>query len=237
MNTSQNQNTYSISLMDLFSLIKRHLVFILIAGMIGGLAAFVTCKLFIQPVYKASAKMIVNVRQDQASTVTNDQITSSQKLADTYAIIIRSQTVLVPVIEKLELSMTYEDLQKIVSVTSVNDTQVMEVAVQNSDRQLAIRIVNEILNISPAIILDAVEAGSVKMIEYAYSTNMPISPNINLNTILAAFISMFLAIVVILIRFLADNTYKTELELMNDLGLPVIGIIPDCDVLQRSTGS
>ena len=35
----------------------------------------------------------------------------------------------------------------------------------------------------------------------------------------------------------ADNTYKTELELMNDLGLPVIGIIPDCDVLQRSTGS
>lgn len=234
MNNSQNHTSDSITLMELFGLIKRHLVIIMIAGMIGGAVTFVACKLFVQPVYKASAKMIVNVRQDQSSTVTNDQITSSQKLADTYAIIIRSQTVLVPVIDKLQLPMTYEELQKIVSVTSVNNTQVMEVAVENTDRDLAIKIVNEILYISPAIILDAVEAGSVKMIEPAYSANRPVAPNTNLNTILASFLSMFLVVVIIVLQTVLDNTYKTELELTSDLGLPVLGIIPDYDASQRS---
>ena len=236
MNTSENQATYSITLMELFSLIKRHWHIMLLAGVIGGLLTFVVCSFFVQTVYKASAKMIVNVRQDQTSTVTNDQITSSQKLADTYAIIIRSQTVLLPVIETLELPMTYDELQKIVSVTSVNDTQVMEVAVENTDRDMAVKIVNEILNISPAIILDAVEAGSVKMIEKAYIANKPIAPNTNLNTILAAFLSMVLVLLFILLRTLLDNTYKTDLELLSDLGLPVMGIIPDYDSLQRNAG-
>ena len=237
MNTSQNQTEYSIDLMDLMALIKRKLFLILAAGVIGGLITFLVCSFCIQPVYKASAKMIVNVRQEQSGTVTNDQITSSQKLADTYAIIIRSQTVLVPVIEKLQLPMTFEELQKIVTVSSINDTQVMEIAVENKDQALALQIVNEILNISPAIILDAVEAGSVKMIEKAYSAAKPISPHTNLNTVLAAFLSMFLVVVVILIQALMDNTYKTEMELLNDLGLPVIGIIPDFESYQHSSGS
>lgn len=237
MNTSQNHSEYSIDLMELLALIKRNLFLIITAGIIGGLITFAVCTFCIRPVYKASAKMIVNVRQEQSDTVTNDQITSSQKLADTYAIIIRSRTVLVPVIEKLNLPMSFEKLQKIVSVTSINDTQVMEIAVENKDQMLALQIVNEILNISPAIILDAVEAGSVKMIENAYSSNKPVSPNTNLNTILAAFLSMFLVIVVLLVRVLMDNTYKTDMELLNDLGLPVIGIIPDFENFQHSAGS
>ena len=114
MNTSQTRSEYSIDMMELFALIKRHLVWIIAAGVVGGLLTFGVCSFLVQPVYKASAKMIVNVRQDQSTTVTNDQITSSQKLADTYAIIIRSRTVLVPVIEKLDLSMSFEKLQKMV---------------------------------------------------------------------------------------------------------------------------
>jgi len=236
MNTSQNHSEYSINLMELLALLKRHLLLILTAGIAGGLITFCVCSFCVKPVYKASAKMIVNARQEQSGTVTNDQITSSQKLADTYAIIIRSQTVLVPVIEKLDLSMSFERLQKIVSVSSINDTQVMEIAVEHKDQALALQIVNEILNISPDIILDAVEAGSVKTIEKAYSANKPVSPNTNLNTVLAAFLCMFLTVVILLIRVLMDNTYKTDVELLNDLGLPVIGVIPDFESFQHSSG-
>ena len=46
-----------------------------------------------------------------------------------------------------------------------------------------------------------------------------------------AFIRWFL-------RFLLDNTYKSEVDLRNDLQLPVLGVIPDydCCLKQKNEG-
>ena len=203
---------------------------ILVVGVIGGLLTFTTCSLFVAPVYRASAKMIVNARMDQSGTVTNDQITSSQKLVDTYAIIIRSQTVLNPVIEDLNLPISYSRLQKMVSVSSVNGTQVMQIAVEGTDPEMALQIVEEIVAICPAHIMDALEAGSVKVIEKAYLQPAPVAPNTNLYTLLAAFLSMFAVVAVVVIRVLLDNTYKSDADLRDDLGFPVLGVIPDLDI-------
>lgn len=235
MNLDQEQKEWSISLVELIGLVKRYLSMMLIMGIIAGGITFFWCSCCVDPVYKASAKMIVNSKADQSGTVTNDQITSSQKLVDTYAIIIRSQTVLNPVIETLELDVGYETLQKMVTVSSVDQTQVMEIAVECKDPVLAVKIVEEILKISPDIIIDAMEAGSVKTVEKAYLQSKPVSPNTNLNTVVVTFLSMFLVAAVVVIRFMMDNTYKSDVDLRHDLGLPVLGIIPEYDSCQKRT--
>ena len=237
MNTVQERKGYSISVMEMLTLVKRHLVMILAAGLIGGFLTFTVCSLFVAPVYKASAKMIVNSRVEQSGTVTNDQITSSQKLVDTYAIIIRSQTVLNPVIENLDLPISYARLQKMVSVSSVNGTQVMQIAVEGTDSEMALRIVDEIVKICPVTIMDALEAGSVKVIENAYLQPAPVGPNTNLLTLLATFLCVFVAVAVLVVRFVLDNTYKSDEDLRDDLGFPVLGVIPDlgsCMKLENS---
>ena len=229
MNPMNERSEKTISIQELFVLVKRYVALILAAGLIGGIVTYGTCSLFVDPVYEASAKMIVNSRQEQTGTVTNDQITSSQKLVDTYAIIIRSYPVLEPVIETLELSVDAETLAKKVTVTPVNDTQVMQIAVQSKDPDLALRIVEEIVNTCPAIIIEAVEAGSVKTIEPAHLKKQPVAPSTNLYTVVAAFLCMAAVLVFIIVRFLLDNTYKSETDLRNDLELPVLGVIPDYD--------
>ena len=227
MNAIQEQNIKSIGVQELFGLLKKYLLAILAAGLIGGIITFCVCNFLISPVYEASAKMIVNSRQEQTGSVTNDQITSAQKLVNTYAIIIRSQPVLDPVVDTLNLPISFEALAQKVSVTSVNDTQVMKIAVQSTDREQALRIVEEIVRICPDIIIEAVEAGSVKTIEPAHLQSTPVAPHTNLYTVLAAFLCMLAVIAAILIRFLMDNTYKTSTDLQNDLDLPVLGVIPD----------
>lgn len=229
MNPSREQREKSISFQELFVLIKRYLILILVAGVIGGIVTYCICSFFVAPVYEANAKMIVNSRQEQTGSVTNDQITSAQKLVDTYAIIIRSQPVLEPVIQNLNLPMDAEKLAKKVTVTSVNDTQVMQIAVQSKDPQQALQIVEQIVNTCPSIIIDAVEAGSVKTIEPAHLKKEPVAPSTNLYTVVAAFLCMAMVLVFIIIRFLLDNTYKSETDLRNDLELPVLGVIPDYD--------
>lgn len=238
MNLINKQWDNTISMPQLYSLLRRYLALILAAGLVCGLIAWCVCSFFVDPVYEASAKMIVNSRQEQTGNVTNDQITSAQKLVDTYAIIIRSQPVLEPVIRNLELQMGVEQLAAKVSVTSVNETQVMRIAVQSTDPEQALRIVEQIVEICPAIIIDAVEAGSVKTVEPAYLKQEPVAPSTNLFTLVAALLGMVLVVAAVLGRFLLDNTYKSEMDLRNDLGLPVLGVIPDyeCCMKQRKEG-
>ena len=175
---------------------------------------------------------------DFSCSVTNDQITSAQKLVDTYAIIIRSRPVLEPVIENLGSTMSVEKLANMVTVTSVNDTQVMQIAVRCKDPELALQIVEQIVDVCPTIIIDAVEAGSVKTIEPAYLNKAPVAPNTNLFAVVVAFLCMVVLVVVVILRFILDNTYKSEVDLRNDLGLPVLGVIPDykCCMKQKNEG-
>lgn len=227
MNPINEHNEKSISFQELFVLLKRYLALIIAAGLIGGIVTYCICSFFVAPVYEANAKMIVNSRQEQTGSVTNDQITSAQKLVDTYAIIIRSQPVLEPVIQNLNLPMDVEKLAKKVTVTSVNDTQVMQIAVQSKDPEQALQIVEQIVAICPSIIIDAVEAGSVKTIEPAHLKKEPVAPSTNLFTVVAAFLCMVAVVMIVILRFLLDNTYKSETDLRNDLELPVLGVIPD----------
>ena len=124
-----------------------------------------------------------------------------------------------------------------VSVSSVNGTQVMQIAVEGTDSEMALRIVEEIVQICPATIMDALEAGSVKVIEEAYLQPAPVAPNTNLLTLLAAFLCVFAAVAVLVVRFVMDNTYKSDEDLRDDLGFPVLGVIPDlgsCVKLENS---
>lgn len=239
MNPSREQREKSISFQEMFVLIKRYLILILVAGVIGGIVTYSVCSFFVAPVYEASAKMIVNSRQEQTGSMTNDQITSAQKLVDTYAIIIRSQPVLEPVIQNLNLPVDVEKLARKVTVTSVNDTQVMQIAVQSKDPEQALQIVEQIVNICPSIIIDAVEAGSVKTIEPAHLKKEPVAPNTNLFTVVAAFLCMVAVVILVMLRFLLDNTYKSEADLRNDLELPVLGVIPDYEhcLKQKAEGT
>ena len=42
------------------------------------------------------------------------------------------------------------------------------------------------------------------------------------------------AVFIVVVRFLLDNTYKTELDIQNDLGLPVLGVIPSVETSGKS---
>ena len=160
------------------------------ATIVFGIAGFFGTKYLITPQYEASVNMIVNTKQENTSAVSNDNITSAKNLVSTYAIIIKSNTVLNQVIDNLGLDMDYDTLQKKVTVTAVNDTQVMRVAVKDPDPYLAARIVRSISRVSPDVIVDSVEAGSCKVISQVDEPKAPVSPSITKNTSVAALLGL-----------------------------------------------
>lgn len=219
-----------IDLLEVLEVVRQHILIIFLVTVIAAVAGFGVSKFVLIPQYESSALMIVNTRQDATATVTNDQITSATKLTATYSIIIKSDTVLQQVINNLGLSLTYDELKERVTVTAVDDTQVMQITVRSDNPEWARQVCEQITAISPDVILESVEAGSVKLISQASVTPDPVSPNVLKNTAIAAILGLVASIGVVVLRELLDNKIKTEDDVRKYLDLPVMGVIPDYEM-------
>lgn len=233
MNEQRCADDYSISVFKALTLLKSRAAYIVLTGIIFGLLGFGGTKLLTTPQYEATATMLVNTRNDVSAAITNDQITSAEKLVDTYAVIITSRSVLEQVIDNLQLDMEYSQLEKKVTVEPVNNTQIIGISVYMSSAEDAEKVLGGILQVAPGVLIDAVEAGSVKTIDEAYSANEPISPNVALNTIVTSVLGLIISCMYIVLRYVFRDTYKDERELGMDLGITVLGAIPK--LTQRDT--
>lgn len=220
----------TIDLLEVLAVVRQHILVVILATVIAAVAGFSVSRFLLVPQYEASALMIVNTRQDATANVTSDQINSATKLVSTYSIIIKSDTVLQQVINNLGLSLTYPQLQDRVTVSAVDDTQVMQITVRSDNPEWARQVCEQITQISPDVILESVEAGSVKLISQAAANPDPVSPNVMRNTAVAGLLGLVLTLGVIILREMLDNRIKTEEDVRKYLDMPVIGVIPDYEM-------
>lgn len=236
MDNTQTQldDEIEIDLWELFQILLKNWLWILLSTLGCAILGLLITMFLITPKYRAEATMIVNTRQDQTATVTNDQITSAQKLVDTYSIIIRSRRVIDPIMEKLNIEDDYESFVKNIMVESVNDTQVMSIQVENKDPETALQVVQEIVDRAPGAIISTVEAGSVNVVSEPYvNSEVPVSPSKLKNTAIAAFIGLFVSSGAFLLIAFLDNTFKSEEDIQKQLGLVTIGIIPTTESCKK----
>ena len=221
-----------IDLLELFRALMKNIVMIIIVTILFAAVGFGYSKFLITPQYEASVNMIVNTRSEGATNVTNDNITSAKNMVSTYAIIIKSNTVLNEVIENLGLDMKYGELAEKVSVAAVNSTQVMKVVVQDPDPQLAAQIVEQIISIAPDAIVEAVEAGSCKVISDVVAGEYPVSPSVMKYTALFAMVGLVLSAGLVILKELFSNYIEDDADVAKYLGLPVLGVIPEVEDLE-----
>ena len=223
----ENQDYETIDLLELLGVLRQHILALLLTTVLAALAGFLVSSFVLTPQYQASALMIVNTRQDTTANVTSDQLNSASKLVSTYSIIVKSDTVLNQVIANLGLNMSYETLAGKVGVAAVDDTQVMEITVTDANPDGARQVCEQITQVAPDAILTAVEAGSVKVISAASVDPDPVSPNVMRNTAIAGVLGLVVCLGVLFLQVLLDNKINTEEDVTKQLGLNVIGVIPD----------
>ena len=224
------QRQDSFDLLDFLKQIKKNLIFLILAMILTGSAGFCISKYLIEAQYESAVMMIVNTRQDSSGTVTNDNIQSAQNLVSTYSIIVKSNSVLNEAIQKLDLPMDYEELKQKVYINAVDDTQVMRVAGRDSDPKRAENILKEIVKIAPDRIVDAVEAGSCKVISQAVTGNSPVEPNVIKNTMLAAAIGLVLSVMIVaMVQLFSIKKIIDDDDVQKYIELPVLGVIPEVE--------
>lgn len=227
----EQQQEKEIDLRVVFGVLRKNIIPLILVTVIFAAGFFLYSKMFITKQYQASATLIVNNLSKDSTVVNNTELTAAANLADVYTIIIKSDTVLQPVIDDLKLNMSYEALSKAISVSTINSTQVITVSMQHEDAEYAKKIIAEVVKVAPPIIQDKVEAGSVKVISEARVSNNgnPVSPNSSRNALIGALIGLVITLAVVFIQEFTNNTFKTEEDISKSLGIPLLGIIPEVD--------
>jgi len=123
-----------------FALMWRWVWVIALAALLAAAAAYLVSRQM-TPIYQASTTLLIN---EAPATRSADytSILTSERLAQTYVEMLTKQPVLQAVVDEVGVNLKPEELQKMVNVTLVRDTQLIEVRVENPDPALAAKIAN-----------------------------------------------------------------------------------------------
>lgn len=217
----------TIDLLELARLLWAHAVQIVAAAVAAALVALLVCVFVLTPKYEASINLIVNTRQEGNSSFTSDNFNTAKNLISTYAVIIKGNTVLNEVIDELDLDMTYNQLYKMVDVSSVDSTQIMKITVTDTDAARAGEIAQTIADIVPDVLVEKVEAGSCKTVSDIEINPNKVYPQTTKYVALAGILGAVVVCGVLILAHLLHDTVVDDEDVQKKLGLPVLGLIPE----------
>lgn len=226
-------NEENINISEIFQVLKKKYKLI-IAIVIGFVAIAGVLSFFvITPKYEAKVKLFIGKEESKDNLGYNSsEIQMYQKLLTTYAEIIKTEDLVQGAVTKSKIDLGKMDSKDVLSslvVTPRSDTQILEIAYQDSNAQRSVDVVNSITNSFIEKSKKLITNGNVQVIEKAKLPENPVSPNKKLNMLIALVLGVMVGVGIVLLLEFMDNTFKSKEDLEKILDIPVLGAIPEYD--------
>lgn len=224
----------TIELRELFEILLKRKLLIIIVTLACTVMGGIYSVFMITPMYKAETTLMVNGAKnmtDIASSLDLGSINLSQKLVVTYGEIVKSRIVLEQTIKHLKLDMTYEELLKKTTAMQLGGTEILKISVQDEDPEQAAIISNKISGVFVKEVMRILKVNNVETIDKAIPMPKPINVKTTLNLAISMILGLMLGVFIAFALEYMDNTIKTENDVEKYLGVPVLGLIPDHDLV------
>ncbi|MCH3973315.1 MAG: Wzz/FepE/Etk N-terminal domain-containing protein [Oscillospiraceae bacterium] len=212
----------------LFAL-KRHIIWLLIGLLVGAVSVYAVSAYLVPKKYTSSVSLYVNNTKNTTSqqySVQEADINASQKLVDTYIVILNDDQIMQEVADKLSQRLSVKELKQLIKMETVNNTEVLKISAETGNADFSAEICNTVAKVAPDVLKRVVKAGSVEVIGKATPAVNPSSPNVIRNTAIGAVIGLLIMIIAAIAAELLDRTVKGEADVKEHLDVPVLGEIP-----------
>ena len=226
-----------IDLKDFLVYLKKFIVltiFVLAGALVG---TYLYDTQFKTPMYSSYTTVVLAQQANSNSAITQSDITVNQKLVSTYSEIVKSKLVLQQTIDQLGLDMSYEQLQKNVSVKSVEDTEIIRITVADADQNRTAEITNKIAENFIKEVQGIYDLNNVSVIDQAQTPDRPSNNTLTRDLAIAAIIAIFGVVAIAFIIFYFDDTVKFSEDLEKKIGMPIAGKIIKSDVRVKDAKS
>ncbi|MBR3138444.1 polysaccharide biosynthesis tyrosine autokinase [Candidatus Saccharibacteria bacterium] len=226
-----------INIKDYFSYLKKYIVAFIVVIIVALVGVLVYDNVFKKPIYQANTTVVI-ARADtgEGGAATLNEINASQKLANTYSEIAKSELVMNQVIENLGLHVSVGALRKNVNIKPVDDTSILSVTVKDLNSQLSATIANEIAKVFSKQVAEIYKTDNVTQLSVAVAPEKPSNNTLTRDLMLAVVIGVVVVAGFAFLKFYLDDTVKYSDEVEKKIGMPVTGRIVKSDVKTRQAG-
>lgn len=217
-----------IDLKELFDYLKGKIIWIILAVFFAVIVGNVYTIITRVPMYKTNVSLVlVSEKNGDGNEVYNSSEQQLNKnLVGTYSEIAKSKTVLNKVIKNLDLDISYTDLKNRIEVTSVENTEIINIYVSDKNPKMATIIANEISSVFVTEVNNFYKLNNVNILDEATNVKTPYNVNYVKDNIIYVLIGIVVSLGVLFIIFYFDTSIKTSEEIEKKLGLTVIGSVP-----------
>ena len=216
-----------INLKEVYSYFKAKILWILLAIVLIVIIGNVYTIITRVPMYQSNTTIVL-VGESKKEYSQSDSLLN-QNLIGTYSEIITSRKVLQQVIDNLKLKTTVDELSSNITTSSVEDTEIIRITVNNERKKQAAEIADEVAEVFSDEIQDIYNLENVAIIDKAEVANSPYNINYVKDNIIYLAIGIVLSFGVVFVMYYFDTTIKSSEVVEEKLGLTVIGIVPKED--------
>lgn len=213
-----------INLKEVYSYFKSKILWILIAiiaiVIIGNVYTIITRV----PMYQSNTTIVLVGESKKEYSQSDSQL--NQNLIGTYSEIIKSRKVLSKVIDNLKLKMSVEELSSHITTSSVEETEIIQITVENEKAKDAKKITDEVADVFSEEIQDIYNLENVAIIDKAEEAKAPFNVNYVKDNIIYLVIGVVLSFGVVFVMYYFDTSIKSSEIVEEKLGLTVIGVVP-----------
>lgn len=224
----QIDDEVEIDLVELFYYLRKRLIWLVLALIVGGVIAGAASYYLITPKYEATAKVYM-VSASSDSLINLSDLNLGTSLSTDYAEMLQIRPVYEDIQEKLGLDYTYKEFLKLISVSTVGNTRILEITAETKDPKESMDIANLLAENAVEYLPDLMETAEPNIAETAILPEEPSSPNLLMNTLIGAMAALFLMAGIFVFRFMSDDTFKSAEDVERIFGVMPLTVIPESD--------
>lgn len=236
MENQERMEEVEIDLLEVFHALTRKWWAIVMSLIIGACLAGGATQLMVTPQYEASSMIYILSNTTSISSALDIQL--GKQLTVDFETLATSRPVIEAVIDKLDLDANYKQLRNIITVQNPSETQILKITCTNPDPILARDIANAMADATAARVAEVMVTDKPSTVEQAVVPEEPSSPRLAKNVAIGALLAALLAMGVITLQVILDDTIKKEDDVMKYLELNTLAAIPVDNAManKRSAG-
>ena len=223
-----DEDVFEIDILELLAVVMSKIWIVILCAIVGAAATYFVCSFLIIPKYESTTKIYVINRQNSESLTYSDLQSGSQLTKD-YQELVTSRPVLEEVKAQLGLDIDNEKFRKSITVSVPTDTRIVSITAEDTDPYLARAIADKVRVSAANHIANVMNTEAVNVVEEANLPTKISSPKTIRDTVIGGVLGAFVAVMIIIIIYIMDDTIKNPDDVEKYLGLSVLGSIPVLD--------
>lgn len=222
---TERDEEVTIDLLEVFYLLRQHIVWILLFAVIGGLLAGVVTYFGITPLYTATSQLYIVSASNDVINLSDLQIGTN--LAADYKELILLRPVLQQVIDNLDLDISTTSLRNMLNVSNTTGTRILRITATTTNPDLSRDIANEMASVARDWLPEAMNGKTPNIVETAIAPKSRSSPSYTRNAMVGVLFGAVIVCAFLVIRMLMNDTVVTAEDMEKYFGSMPLTTIPE----------